>query len=283
MFAALCPSKVKGNVSLKYIFIIFTFLLIGDFSYAREMPPEAKDLDLGYHSAFWSDLNSDGVDDLFFLSGYETYFSTFIYLGNTKSKQLRKIYHNKYVYSMVMDPENDKHPEFIDSSDSRDSVHCRNGFLPDIPDGLLSVILKEYENLVGDYSKANFTFSMPEHFSQFRLQVFNKIKIYRIEGERLKNVTSEYTEHLKWRINFLKKALEYNEDKCTVHINNVIGYIQSILDDKSHNITSAGSSPLRGRTSKPLRGLAAAAASVIRDETNRVIYCCCTCILFCSS
>ncbi|MCP4494501.1 MAG: hypothetical protein GY820_45460 [Gammaproteobacteria bacterium] len=218
--------KVKESMEFKNLFLKIISVFLSVSLYAREMPVEVKDLEFGYHTAFWSDFNADGNEDLFFLSGYESVFSTFIYLHTSSDSKLNKIYHNKDSYSMVMDIDHDDHPEFIKSSGS---ARCRGDFfLPEIPDDFLSKASKEYHKIVGKYGEANFTYNMPKQYPLLNLEAFNKIIIYRIEGTALKDVTREFPVHIKWRINFLKNALKYNEGPCTIHINGVIKYLQNV-------------------------------------------------------
>ncbi len=231
--ASLCSYQCVVMIKSCRTLLLVTSLFLCGFSSAREMPLEAKNLEFGYHNVFWSDFNNDGIEDLFILSGYEDYFSTYIYIGNSDNPELSKIYENNTIYSMVLDIENDKHPEFIESSDSN---ICRSSiFPPFVPASLLPLVTAEYEKVVGEYDKANFTFNMPEHFPLFNLQLLNKIRIYRIEEQQVVDVTSEYPEHINWRIHFLKKILKHNDDKCVMYLNGLIDYLESILNQKEHN------------------------------------------------
>ena len=190
------------------------------------------------HSKVWLDFNSDGLKDLFFFAGQENIFSTYIYLWNVQSdsfstSNLMLAYKNENSYSVIIDMDNDGQPEILDSGHSGKEHINHNcfpsDFSPLIPDDVKKDITSEYWRLAGKFDRFNFTYNMPEHYPIFSMCIFDPIKIYKIDGTVLRDVTVQYQNHLKWRLMVLERILPANHGDCQPMVESVIDYLSNLL------------------------------------------------------
>lgn len=193
------------------------------------------------HSISWQDFNGDGKRDLFFFAGFEDVFETYLYVWNVKDENynrenLLKAYENKNNYSVVLDFEGDGNPEILDSGHIGDE-HFENQCIQNeysyavVPTQIEVELTKKYMELSGKFDHLNFTYNLPKHYPIFSMSILSPIKIIRIQGDSAVDVTSEYPNHLRWRLEQLGRIRPENTGKCRDLVDSVITYIQGRLDE----------------------------------------------------
>lgn len=204
------------------------------------------DGDFGPHTVSTLKINKDKKLDIFFYTGFEDVFSTYIYLGNYDSitsyseKNFVQIYSNRNSYSVLFDLDGDNYPEILDSG-YKGNKH-KNGFSClenpyDITikqkdrlvfsDSVKQAITDKYFDLTGPFDQYNFDYSMPKAYPLINTFILSPIKIFKVEGSNLLNVTSAYSGYLTWRIKILKQIKEDSSKKCGKRIDNIITYLNN--------------------------------------------------------
>lgn len=186
-----------------------------------------KDGDFPPHVSTWFDFNGDGKKDLFFLEGYEDEFVTKLYVNNIKDNQdannnFKVLYKNNNCYATIIDIDGDSKPEIIEGFADGELLSY------EISDGVRNEINKEYDRIVGDFDKYNFTYNMPKIYKQFNLFLLSKFKILKIKNSEVVDVTRNYKKHLLWRKEILLKVETLN-DKTKETINSLVDYVDNVL------------------------------------------------------
>lgn len=204
------------------------------------------------HSVQLIDINTDGQMDIFFYRGQEDVYSTYIYLANFKkdnkisfsSSNYTLVYANDNEYSILVDLDNDNHPEILDSGYAGDKNMSGPSCLDNptaltvkklhsitITESVKDKITKKYRQITDEFDAYNFDYNLPEVYPISNSFLFSPIKIYEVKNEFLFDITSEYPKYLKWRINILKQIRKDSSEKCREHISKTINYLNMQINN----------------------------------------------------
>lgn len=209
-----------------------------------------KNGDFGPHSLQLIDINLDGKMDLFFFAGFEDVFSTYIYTANYSDmlstdydqSNFLESYSNENEYSVLINLKGEKQPLILDSgyegNENRSGTSCfenqsdlaiMNENRLNITDSIKEEIVNKYIEITKQLYKYNFDYNLPEAYPLFNTFILDPIKLYKIDGHELKDVTYEHPEYLKWRIKILKAIQEVSSENCTPNIESTIKHLESYL------------------------------------------------------
>lgn len=184
------------------------------------------------HTKIESDMNGDGVKDIFYLAGQEDVFQTCIFLGKkSKSKVDYDLVHSHSdFYDTVFDFDNSKTAQILVPSDIK--THCGQVEADDdpdlIPDALKSEIKKSYEKWAKGYEAYNFTYNMPDFFPIQNLFLLNEVKIYKFVGKSKIDVTKKMTSYLDLKKKILTAVIQQNSlsRKCKIELEKTLNGIK---------------------------------------------------------
>lgn len=164
------------------------------------------------HTKVNTDLNGDGIKDLFFLAGEEDVFQTCIFLGKkSKSKiEYELIHSHSDFYDTVFDFDQSKTAQVLVPSDVEKDCGRVEGdnaqYL--IPEALKGEIKKASEKWSKGYESFNFTYGMPDFYPVHNLYLLNEVKIYKFVGRSKVDVTKEMTSYLELKKKVLSAAIK---------------------------------------------------------------------------
>lgn len=205
--------------------------------------------DFGPHSVQLLDIDQNGSLDLFFYAGFEDVFSTYIYTANYQDiltdsfnkNNFLKTYSNENDYSVLLKPQGADQPLILDSgfkgNNHRSGSSCfedrDRAVMPEnriaISDSVKKEIDSKYKELTSSLDKYNFDYNMPEVYALFNTKILDPIKLFKIQGNKSIEVTSEYPEYLKWRISILQQVKKDSPDKCGSNIETAINHMKQYL------------------------------------------------------
>ena len=199
--------------------ILITIYTLSAFLFSAQVFADGLKCSLNYegsdyppHTKVESDINGDGVKDLFYLAGEEDVFQTCVFLGKkSKSKIDYDLVHSHSdFYDTIFDFDNSKTAEILVPSDVEVDCGQVEGdnaqYL--IPDELKSEIKKSYEKWSKGYESYNFTYNMPDFFPIHNLFLLNEVKIYKLVGKSKVDVTKKMTSYLDLKKKVLNAALK---------------------------------------------------------------------------
>ena len=188
--------------------------------------------------------------DLFFFAGFEDVFSTYIYTANYSERlgsgynqsNFLESYSNENEYSVLINLKGEKQPLILDSgyegNENRSGTSCfenqsdlaiMNENRLNITDSIKKEIVNKYREVSEKLDKYNFDYNLPEAYPLFNTFILDPIKLYKIDGHELKEVTSNYPEYLKWRIKILKQIQDESSENCTPNIERTIKHLEGYL------------------------------------------------------
>lgn len=188
------------------------------------------------HSLAWIDFDGDGKKDLLFFAGSEDIFATHLYLWRLKTPSFSKealveVYTNDNDYSVVLDFEGDGRPEILDSGHpgSEHVDHQCGEDSPEIPRTVRDALGVQYRSLSRGFDQFNLTYNLPDAYPSLSMKILDPIKVLRIAGSSVVDVTARYPDHLRWRIGLLKEIRAANSGECVVLVDSVISYLERRL------------------------------------------------------
>jgi hypothetical protein len=192
--------------------------------------------DFGPHSLEWIDFDGDGKKDLFFFAGFDEALATRVYLWrldtpSPSEEALVEVYANDSEYSVIVDFDGDGRPEILDSGHPvRGQVEydCWEYKLK-TPLAVRDALAVEYRSLARGFDQFNFTYNMPEDYPSMSMKILDPIRVLRIEGSSVVDVTTRYPNHLRWRLGLLREIRAANSGECLALVDSVISYLERSL------------------------------------------------------
>ncbi|HEX6939287.1 MAG TPA: hypothetical protein VF158_07730 [Longimicrobiales bacterium] len=196
--------------------------------------------DFGPHTWKWIDFDMDAKEDLLMFGGEENIIWTQIFLNRMADtfsvSNFSKVYHSEDQYVLVVDPEGDGVPEVLDPGpDLEDPIGLAiSGCSP--PDSLDVEIEREYERITGRFAGAHFGYGTQRGVPE-NLFLLHKVRLLRFHGGEFRDVTREYSAHLRWRLRMLE-AIHSRDEVCTDVLEQIRTYLQGQLAGSEPEISA---------------------------------------------
>jgi hypothetical protein len=195
------------------------------------------------HDPIFVDLNRDDKIDLFITCGHEEYLETYILLNNIDSMKFSEDnyllgYNKKDEYLTIVDIDEDKNPEILEVIEPKneyneDVVKILSCDWLEIPDTTIIMDLNtECARVFSIYNtlEIHADIDIPDYSYYYLLNLFDEVRIITFEGFKVKDITTSFEKHIKWRVNILerlkpfatlegKKVLESLIEKYNLKIN----------------------------------------------------------------
>lgn len=184
------------------------FMIWEDGDEARHVWSRVRAGPLPHHFA-WVDFDGDAREDLIVLSGQEDVAWTEIYVNQEKKFQL--LLFSEKEYGVVVDADRDEKADiFLASRREDENNACSSlGF----PPTLAGQIKDKYQSISAKYKDVNYTYDMPEEHPVLNMYMLQKIQILKYAPRQKKMIdqTSQFQDHIAWRINILEKVLKIKD------------------------------------------------------------------------
>lgn len=204
------------------------------------------------HSLRLIDLNLDGNLDIFFYTGFEDVYSTYVYTANFDNilsaeyseENFQPAYRNENDYTVIINlEENYIQPLVLDSgyegTDMRSGTACFQ-YHSDVPitqdeqltinDSLKQEIISKYLKMVEPFRKPVIEVNNQEVYALRNTFILDPIKILKITHNTYSDITANYPDYLRWRINLLKEIRKESSQNCEQYIDRTIVHLSNYLD-----------------------------------------------------
>jgi len=190
--------------------------------------------DFPLHSAHWADFDGDSHADLFFYSGMEDVFETYVFLNRTTVDRFAVTnfvlgYHEPHSYAVVVDLNGDNVPELLVPEPQDEENEAADSCFTSLADSELSQqVEKVYVELCGSFASFNFTYNLPSH-PVINMALPDRIRIISLRGAQT-DVTRDYTEHLRWRLGIIDRLRQSAPSTCAPRLDDTERYLRALLD-----------------------------------------------------
>ena len=171
------------------------------------------------HTFAYLDFNGDAKKDLLVLGGFEdvSYSKIFLQkrLATFDQDNFQRAYINHNEYISLFDFEGDGEPSILEivypenydkeKELDRQMNYFGLDYVEDFPlnDPIKATMRAEYARLAIVQGSKNFTYNLPEAYPIWNLRIESPIRILQFEGDEVVDVTTDFPEHLEWRLAIL--------------------------------------------------------------------------------
>lgn len=183
------------------------------------------------HRLVWLDADADGRSDLFFTSGEETSYETYLFTNRTGSSAapdsaFALAYRSGNGYTTLLDLDGDGAPELIDSGHAGDEhVETPECSESPAPAGVKQSAAREYARHVASFDAANHKYGFDE-FAHWTLHLLERVKILQIREGKLRDSTRAFPEHLLWRVGVLETWRASATPACRARLDRIIHHLR---------------------------------------------------------
>jgi hypothetical protein len=182
------------------------------------------------HTFSCVDFNSDNKMDLLLLAGEDEEFYTRVFINYSKEYYSHDNfvlkYYNDYVYSSILDIDQDGKPEILDSGINPIYRDSSIFYLTSEQEKELSNI---YDSMTQSNNFNNFTYGVPGSYKIYNMFLEDEIVIYQFINNNFIDNTRLFKDHIIWRIKFLTD-LKKDPRNDSKHIDALIEYFKIKLN-----------------------------------------------------
>ncbi|HEX2081339.1 MAG TPA: VCBS repeat-containing protein [Longimicrobium sp.] len=183
------------------------------------------------HELVWLDVDADRDPDLFFTSGEEDVFQTYLFANRAggsgaADSALSLAYRSGNDYTTLLDLDGDGAPELIDSGHAGEQ-HVETPACEEapMPDAVKQAAAQEYARRVASFDRANFKYGM-DAFAPLTLHLLDPVRILQVRDGQVRDATRGFAEHLRWRIGVLEQYRALADAGCRAHLDGVIRHLR---------------------------------------------------------
>lgn len=157
------------------------------------------------HTFSFLDFNGDGKKDLYTFAGFEDVFNTNLFInqtGSDRKEPFKLVFSNGLSYCPLFDFNHDGIPEILSSTNEIEDLPLEGQRFTNLANTL---IMKEYDKIVGSFNQYNYDYNMPSTYKEFSLELFSDVKILSINSDSIVDVSHQYPDHFKFRIQVLNE------------------------------------------------------------------------------
>lgn len=180
----------------------------------------------------WLDADRDGQTDLFFISGEENVFETYLFANRTHrnppspDSAFALAYRSGNDYTTLLDLDGDGSPELIDSGHpGEEHVESEECMDQPPPSTTVAEAQREYARRAGPFDAANFKYGY-ESFAPVTLHLLDPVRILQLREGRVQDATGRFSEHVRWRIGVLQGYRDASSGECRAHIERIIRHLR---------------------------------------------------------
>ena len=131
----------------------------------------------------------------------------------------------------IVDLTGDGKPEIMDSGPVGQTgcMDCEPGC--SVPEEYQAEVAREYHRIVGGFDDMNFTYGfLLEIRAPWSLFLFQPLRIFEVSAAGIREVTTRYASHLRWRLDLLRRLRAVVDDACKEQVDATITYLRKRLE-----------------------------------------------------